>query len=91
MQRIKSEGDREAGRRLVEDYGVNVDPDLHREVLERYERLRLAPYKGFVNPVMKEVKNGGGEVIDITLDFTESYVSQMLRYRRQYSFLPPCI
>jgi dipeptidyl-peptidase-3 len=91
VQRIKSEGDREAGRRLVEDYGVNADPDLHREVLERYERLRLAPYKGFVNPVMKEVKNDGGEVIDITLDFTESYVSQMLRYRRQYSFLPPCI
>jgi dipeptidyl-peptidase-3 len=88
VQRIKSEGDFNAGRRLVEDYGVKVDPVLHGEILERYRRLHLAPYKGFVNPVMKEVKNDRGEVTDITLDYTEGYTEQMLRYGRNYSFLP---
>ena len=88
VQRVKSEGDFEAGKRLVEDYAVKVDQDLHKEVLERYKKLNLAPYKGFVNPVMKEVKNDNGEVTDIVLDYTEGYVEQMLRYSRDYSFLP---
>ncbi len=88
VQRIKSEGDFAAGKKLVEDYGVKVDQTLHNEVLERYAHLNLAPYKGFVNPVMKEVKNAAGEVTDIVLDYTEGYAEQMLRYSRDYSFLP---
>ena len=72
----------------MEDYGVKVDPVLHAEVLERYAKLNLAPYKGFVNPVMKEVKNEEGKVTDIVLDYTEGYAGQMLRYSRDYSFLP---
>lgn len=88
VQRIKSEGDLAAGKQLVEAYGVKVDPELHAEVLERYAKLDLAPYKGFVNPVMKEVKNEKGEVTDIVLDYTEAYAAQMLRYSQTYSFLP---
>ena len=88
IQRIKSEGDYAAGKNLVEGYGVKVDPELHAEVLERYAKLNLAPYKGFVNPVMREVKNSNGEVTDIVLDYTEGYTDQMLRYGRDYSFLP---
>lgn len=88
VQRIKSEGDLEAGKRLVENYAVKVDPVLHAEVLKRYALLNLAPYRGFVNPIMKQVKNDTGEVTDITLDYTESYTGQMLRYSRDYSFLP---
>lgn len=88
VQRIKSEGDFAAGKKLVEDFGVKVDQTLHTEVLERYSHLNLAPYKGFVNPVMKEVKNNNGEVTDIVLDYTEGYAEQMLRYSRDYSFLP---
>ena len=88
VQRIKSEGDYAAGKALVENYGVKVDPTLHKEILERYAKLNLAPYKGFVNPLMKEVKNAKGEVIDIELDYSEGYTEQMLRYSRDYSFLP---
>lgn len=88
VQRIKSEGDFEAGKQLVETYAVKVDPALHEEVLERYAKLNLAPYKGFVNPVMKEVKDSEGNVTDIVLDYTEGYTGQMLRYSREYSFLP---
>lgn len=88
VQRIKSEGDLAAGKRLVEAYGVKVDPELHAEVLERYAKLNLAPYKGFVNPVMKQVKNEKGEVTDVLLDYTEGYAEQMLRYSQAYSFLP---
>ena len=88
VQRIKSEGDYAAGKALVENYGVKVDPALHKEVLERYAKLNLAPYKGFVNPIMKEVKNAKGEVTDIELDYSEGYAEQMLRYSRDYSFLP---
>ena len=88
VQRIKSEGDYAAGKALVENYGVKVDPTLHKEILERYTKLNLAPYKGFVNPQMKEVKNGKGEVTDIVLDYSEGYAEQMLRYSRDYSFLP---
>lgn len=88
VQRIKSEGDFKAGKSLVEDYGVKIDPKLHKEVLERYAKLNLAPYRGFVNPVMKEVRNSAGEVTDVVLDYTEGYTEQMLRYSKEYSFLP---
>lgn len=87
VQRIKSEGDYEAGRSLVENYGVKIDPVLHHEIRERYVRLYLSPYKGFVNPVMREVKDNSGHVTDITLDYTEGYAEQMLRYSRDYSYL----
>ena len=88
VQRIKSEGDFAAGKKLVEDYAVKVDPELHAEVLKRYAALNLAPYKGFVNPVMKLVKNEKGEVTDVALDYTEGYSEQMVRYGKEYSFLP---
>lgn len=87
VQRIKSEGDYEAGRILVETYGVNIDPELHAEVLDRYKRLNIAPYKGFLNPRMLPVHNAQGEIIDISLDYSESYDEQMLRYSRQYATL----
>ena len=84
VQRIKSEGDYEAGRMLVEKYAVKVDPKLHNEVLSRYAKLNIAPYKGFVNPVYKaEIK--GGEITDITIDYSEGYADQMLRYSKDYS------
>ena len=87
VQRIKSEGDYEAGRALVETYGVNINAELHAEVLERYKRLDIAPYKGFLNPRMLPVHNAKGEVVDIALDYSESYDEQMLRYSRQYATL----
>ena len=87
VQRIKSEGDYEAGRALVETYGVNINAELHAEVLERYKRLDIAPYKGFLNPRMWPVYNAKGEVVDISLDYSESYDEQMLRYSRQYATL----
>ena len=87
VQRIKSGGDYEAGRALVETYGVNINAELHAEVLERYKRLDIAPYKGFLNPRMLPVHNAKGEVVDISLDYSESYDEQMLRYSRQYATL----
>ena len=87
IQRIKSEGDFQAAKQLVENYGVKIDPQLHEEILERYKKLNLAPYKGFVNPVMRLVKNAQGEITDVTLDYTEGYAAQMLRYSRDYSYL----
>lgn len=87
VQRIKSEGDYDVGRSLVENYGVKIDPVLHHEIRERYVRLHLSPYKGFVNPIMREVKDDSGHVTDITLDYTEGYAEQMLRYSRDYSYL----
>ena len=87
VQRIKSEGDYEAARRLVEDYGVQVDPELHVEVLQRYERLHLAPYKGFVNPVYTLQTDAEGNVTDVQVSYTEGYAEQMLRYSREYSNL----
>ena len=87
VQRIKSEGDYEAARRLVEDYGVQVDPELHAEVLQRYERLHLAPYKGFVNPVYTLQTDAEGNVTDVQVSYTEGYAEQMLRYSREYSNL----
>ena len=88
VQRIKSEGDFQAAKELVENYGIKIDRALHDEVLARYAGLNLAPYKGFVNPVMNVVRNEKGEVTDITLDYTEGYTEQMLRYSKKYSFLP---
>lgn len=88
IQRIKSEGDYEAARRLVEDYGVKIDPALHKEVLTRYEKLHLSPYKGFINPVYKAVRDAQGRIIDVTLDYSEAYDAQMLRYSRDYNTLP---
>ena len=87
IQRIKSEGDFEAARQLVEKYAVKVDASLHEEVLSRYAKLDLAPYKGFLNPVMNSVTDERGEITDITLDYTEGYADQMLRYSRDYSLL----
>ena len=87
IQRIKSEGDYEAARQLVERYAVKVAPQLHQEVLERYKRLNLAPYKGFINPVLKPVLDAQGEICDIQVDYTESYVHQMLRYGQEYGTL----
>lgn len=88
VQRIKSEGDYDAGRKLVETYGVRVDPEVHAEVLKRYEHLNIAPYKGFVNPVYELVKDSDGNVTDVTVRYDEDYVPQMLRYSKDYSSLP---
>jgi hypothetical protein len=87
VQRIKSTGDYEAARRLIEDYGVKVDPVLHQEVLERYKKLDLAPYKGFVNPKYELVKDADGNVTDVKVTYDESYVEQMLRYSKDYRTL----
>jgi dipeptidyl-peptidase-3 len=88
VQRIKSEGDFEAGKTLIENYGVKVNQELHKEVLARYESLNIAPYKGFVNPVYKLVTDEAGKVVDVTVSYNESYVDQQMRYSRQYSVLP---
>lgn len=87
IQRIKSEGDFEAARLLVEKYAVNIDPELHREVLARYKKLNLAPYKGFINPKMTLEMDEEGEITDVVLDYEESYVDQMLRYSDEYGTL----
>ncbi len=87
IQRIKSEGDYEAARQMVEKYAVNIDPELHHEVLERYKKLNLAPYKGFINPWMKPEYDQDGEIKDIILDYTESYAHQMMRYSEEYATL----
>ncbi len=87
MQRIKSEGDFEAARQLVEKYAVNIDPDLHREILARYKKLNLAPYKGFINPKMTLVYDEEGNPIDVNLDYEENYTDQMLRYSEEYGTL----
>ena len=87
IQRIKSEGDFEAARLLVEKYAVNIDPELHREILARYKKLNLAPYKGFINPKMTLEMDEEGEITDVVLDYEESYVEQMLRYSDEYGTL----
>ena len=87
IQRIKSEGDYEAARQLVEKYAVNIDPALHREILARYKKLNLAPYKGFINPKMTMVFDEEGNPIDVNLDYEESYTDQMLRYSEEYGTL----
>ena len=87
IQRIKSEGDYEAARQLVEKYAVNIDPDLHREILARYKKLNLAPYKGFINPKMTLQYDEEGNPTDVVLDYEESYTDQMLRYSDEYGTL----
>lgn len=88
VQRIKSEGDYEGARRMVEDYGVKVDSELHKEVLARYEKLHLSPYKGFINPVYEAVKDSNGNIVDVKVTYNESYEHQMLRYSNDYATLP---
>ena len=85
VQRIKSEGDYAAGKKLVEDYGVKFDSALHTEVIARYSKLNIAPYKGFVNPVYTAVTDAKGNITDVKIDYTEGYVDQMLRYSKHYS------
>ena len=88
IQRIKSTGDLEGGKKLVEAYGVKVNQPLHTEVLGRYKKLNLAPYRGFVNPVYRLVKNQKGEISDVTISYTENYIEQHLRYSKEFSSLP---
>ena len=87
VQRVKSEGDYEAGKKIIEDYGVRVDPSVHTEILTRYEKLNLAPYTGFVNPNLIPVSDANGKITDVTVEYVNDYLSQMLYYGRNYSFL----
>ena len=87
VQRIKSEGDFNAARNLVENYAVKVDGELHAEVLERFAKLDIAPYKGFINPVYKPILNSEGEIMDVEVDYSEAYDAQMLRYSNEFGFL----
>ena len=88
IQRIKSEGDYEGARKLVETYGVQVDAKVHKEILERYARLKLSPYKGFINPVYHAVRDAQGNITDVTISYDEAFDAQNLRYSRDYHFLP---
>ena len=87
IQRIKSEGDFEAAKQLVERYAIHVEPKLHEELLARYKSLGIAPYKGFLNPKMKIVADSDGNATDVRLDYTEAYDEQMLRYSKEYGYL----
>jgi len=87
VQRIKSEGDFEAGKAMIETYGVKIDPELHQEMLARYAKLNLAPYSGFVNPVLTLVTDANGIVTDVTIEYCSDYLGQMLEYGKKYSFL----
>jgi dipeptidyl-peptidase-3 len=87
IQRIKSEGDYEAGKKLIECYGVKTDPEIHSEILARYEKLNLAPYTGFLNPELIPVFDSDGEITDVELEYVDDYLGQMLNYGRNYSFL----
>lgn len=87
IQRIKSEGDLQAARQMVERYGVQIDAKLHQEVLERYSKLHLAPYKGFINPRYTPVCDSEGRITDVHIDYLETYDEQMLRYSKQYNTL----
>ena len=88
IQRIKSTGDFDAARALVEEYAVKVDPTLHAEVLDRYKKLNLAPYKGFINPVYEAITDDNGNVVDVKVTYNEGYAEQMMRYSKDYSSLP---
>lgn len=87
LQRITSEGDYASAQKLVEDYGVKVDPTIHAQVLERVEKLNIAPYSGFINPRLVPVTNGGGEITDIKVEYPDNFVDQMLEYGDKYNFL----
>ena len=88
IQRVKSEGDFNGAKNLVENFGVKVDPKLHSEVLTRYKALNLKPYKGFINPVFELVKDKDGKITDVKISYKENYVEQMLRYSKEFSVLP---
>ena len=85
IQRIKSEGDFEAAKNLIETYAIKIDPEIHKEIKTRYEKLNIAPYKGFVNPRYTPILDANGKIIDIKIDYTEGYIEQMLRYSREFS------
>ena len=87
IQRIKSEGDYEAGKALIETYAVNIDPELHKEVLERYNALNLKPYGGFVNPEIQPVTGPDGTVTDYVPVYTDDYLGQMMLYGKKYGTL----
>ncbi len=87
IQRIKSEGDFGAARTLVEKYAIYLNKEQHKEVLERYKQLNIAPYKGFINPVLKPIVDKDNTIVDVIVDYTESYSEQMLRYSKEYSTL----
>jgi dipeptidyl-peptidase-3 len=87
IQRIKSEGDFQAGKDLIENYGVKVDAGLHSEILSRYEKLNLAPYTGFVNPILNPVYDQNGEISDVKVEYVDDYLGQMMFYGKNYSFL----
>ena len=88
IQRVKSTGDFKGAQALVETYGVKIDPELHKEILDRYAKLNIAPYKGFINPVYTAVRDAQGNITDVTISYTEGYAEQMLRYSKDYSTLP---
>lgn len=88
IQRIKSEGDYDAGKNLVETYGVKVNPELHKEVLERYAKLNLKPYKGFIQPKLIAQKDASGKVTDVRVEYPSNFFEQMLEYGKKYAFLP---
>ena len=88
IQEVTSTGNYAMAKELVEKYAVRIDPELHREMLERYQKLNLAPYKGFINPKYNAIESKEGEMIDVMLDFSEGYAAQHLRYSRDYSVLP---
>jgi dipeptidyl-peptidase-3 len=88
IQRIKSTGDFAGAQAIVENYGVKIDPELHQEILERYKKLDIAPYKGFINPVYTAVRDEQGNITDVTISYEERYTEQMLRYSSEYSVLP---
>jgi dipeptidyl-peptidase III len=87
IQRVKSEGDFNAGKNLVENYGVKVDPALHKEVLERFKKLDIKPYKGFIQPRLVAVMNGD-IITDVKMEYPTNFFEQMMEYGKKYSFLP---
>jgi dipeptidyl-peptidase-3 len=87
VQRIKSQGDYKAGKALIENYGVKIDPALHKEVLERYASLNLAPYQGFIQPKLTAVMEGD-KITDVKIEYPKNFVEQMLEYGKQYGLLP---
>ena len=88
VQRIKSQGDYAAGKKLFEDYGIQVDQDIHQEVLARSEKLNIPPYGGFINPRLVPVTNDAGEITDVKVEYPDDFTKQHLEYAEQYSFLP---
>ncbi|MBR5765128.1 MAG: dihydrofolate reductase, partial [Bacteroidaceae bacterium] len=88
IQRVKSEGDFEGAKALVEKYAVKINPEIHKEIKARYEKLNISPYKGFINPVYTAVKDGKGNITDVKISYGEGYAEQMLRYSKDYSTLP---